>query len=225
MIGTMRSPLFDQINAEVQTADRFVLQSTKMLKVTLGPDVLAAKGAMVAHQGQVQFHHESSGSLARFVKRAVSADDQALMRVSGPGEVFFAHAAEHVFLLQLEGDAISVGGSSLLAFDAALQWDIHRTKGAGMMTGGFFNTLIQGSGTVALTSHGQPMILDCSQQPTFVDPNAAVCWSANLTPGVVSSMNMSSMLRGGSGEAFQYAFHGPGFVVVQPSEGFPTATS
>jgi uncharacterized protein (AIM24 family) len=26
------------------------------------------------------------------------------------------------------------------------------------------------------------------------------------------------MLRGGSGEAFQYAFHGPGFVVVQPSE-------
>lgn len=225
MIGAMRSPLFDQINAEVQTSDRFVLQSTKMLKVTLGPDVLAAKGAMVAHQGQVQFHHESSGSLARFVKRAVSADDQALMRVSGPGEVFFAHAAEHVFLLQLEGDAISVGGSSLLVFDAALQWDIHRTKGAGMMTGGFFNTLIQGHGTVALTSHGQPMILDCSQQPTFVDPNAAVCWSANLTPGVVSSMNMSSMLRGGSGEAFQYAFHGPGFVVVQPSEGFPMATA
>lgn len=25
-----------------------------------------------------------------------------------------------------------------------------------MMTGGFFGTLIQGSGTVALTSHGQP---------------------------------------------------------------------
>jgi uncharacterized protein (AIM24 family) len=221
----MRSPLFDQVNSEVQTTERFVLQSTKMLKVTLGPDVLAAKGAMVAHQGQVQFHHESSGSLARFVKRAVSADDQALMRVSGPGEVFFARAAEHVFLLQLEGDAISVGGTSLLAFDADLHWDVHRTKGAGMVTGGFFNTLVQGAGTVALTSHGQPMILDCSQQPTFVDPNAAVCWSANLTPGVVSSMNVSSLIRGGSGEAFQYAFHGPGFVVVQPSEGYPTATA
>ena len=171
----------------------------------------------------MQFHHESSGSLARLVKRAVTADDQPLMRVSGPGEVFFARAAEHVFLLQLEGDGISVGGSSLLAFDAQLQWDMHRTKGAGMMTGGFWNTLIQGHGTVALTSHGQPMILDCSQQPTFVDPNAAVCWSANLTPGVVSSMNVSSLLRGGTGEAFQYAFHGPGFVVVQPSEGYPVA--
>jgi uncharacterized protein (AIM24 family) len=31
-------------------------------------------------------------------------------------------------------------------------------------------------------------------------------------------MNMRSMLRGGTGEAFQYAFHGPGFVIVQPSE-------
>ncbi|MFC7360910.1 hypothetical protein [Nocardioides astragali] len=28
-----------------------------------------------------------------------------------------------------------------------------------------------------------------------------------------------SVLRGGTGEAFQYAFQGPGFVVVQPSEG------
>ena len=96
---------------------------------------------------------------------------------------------------------------------------MHRTKGAAMMTGGLFNTLVQGTGTVALTSDGEPMLLDCSQQPTFVDPQAAVCWSANLTPNVVSSMNVGSMLRGGSGEAVQYPFHGPGFVVVQPSEG------
>ena len=52
----------------------------------------------------------------------------------------------------------------------------------------------------------------------YVDINAAVCWSAGLVPQVVSSMNVRSMLRGGSGEAFQYAFHGPGFVVVQPYE-------
>jgi uncharacterized protein (AIM24 family) len=33
------------------------------------------------------------------------------------------------------------------------------------------------------------------------------------------------LLRGGTGEAFQYAFHGPGFVVVQPSEGYPIASA
>lgn len=219
----MRSPLFDQTHAEIQTADRFALQSNKMLKVTLGPDVLAAKGSMVAHQGAVKFHHESSGSLSRFVKQAVTTDDPSLMRVTGPGEVFFARGAETVFLMLLEGEGISIGGRSLLAFDATLHWDIHRTKGAGIVAGGFFNTLVQGHGTVALSTHGRPMILDCSQQPTFVDPHAAVCWSANLQPGMVSSMNMRSMLRGGTGEAFQYSFHGPGFVVVQPSEGFPMA--
>lgn len=216
----MRSDIFDRSNLEVETDQRFVLQSSKMLKVTLGEPVLAAKGSMVAYQGAVQFHHKGADSLAKFVKRAISSDDQALMTVSGQGDVFFARFAENVFLIQLEGDAISVGGSSLLAFDANLQWDLHRTRGAGMMTGGLFNTLVHGHGTVALTSAGQPVILDCSQQPTFVDPNAAVCWSANLVPDVVSSMNMTSLLRGGTGEAFQYRFHGQGFVVVQPSEGF-----
>lgn len=87
-----------------------------------------------------------------------------------------------------------------------------------MMAGGLFNTVISGQGTAALVSVGQPVVLDCSQQPTYVDVQAAVAWSANLVPDIVSSMNMRSMLRGGTGEAFQYAFHGPGFVIVQPSE-------
>ena len=215
----MRSDLFAETHNEVQSQERFVKQSSKMLKVTLGPDVLSAKGAMVAFQGQVQFNHEGSGSLGKFMKRALTSEDTPLMRVSGQGEVFFAQEAANLFLITLENDGISVNGSNLLAFDAHLEWDVHRTKGAGMMSGGLFNTLIQGQGTVALTSDGEPLILDCSQQPTFVDTQAAVCWSANLAPDVVNSMNMKSLLRGGSGEAIQYAFHGPGFVVVQPSEG------
>jgi uncharacterized protein (AIM24 family) len=35
---------------------------------------------------------------------------------------------------------------------------------------------------------------------------------------MVSSMNVRSLVRGGSGEAFQYVFSGPGFVIVQPNE-------
>jgi uncharacterized protein (AIM24 family) len=215
----MRSTLFDQRNAEIATADRFALQNPWLLKATLGPDVLAVKGAMVAYQGQVTFTHEGAGSMRRLLKKVMTSEDNPLMRVSGQGEVFFARNASTVFLVTLEGDAISVNGSSLLAFDASLEWDIRRVKGAGMVAGGFFNTEITGSGVVALTSDGQPVLLDCSQQQTFVDVQAAVAWSANLVPQVVSSMNLKSMLRGGSGEAFQYAFQGPGFVVVQPSEG------
>lgn len=221
----MRSHLFEAVHNEVQTAERWALQSPYMLKTTLGSDVLAAKGAMVAYQGRVQFHHEGAGSLSRLMKKVLTSEDTPLMRVSGAGEVFFARQAEHVFLVQLEGDGLSVDGQNLLAFDASVDWDIRRVQGAGMMSGGLFNVLLQGSGMVALTSDGPPMLLDCSQQPTYVDVQAAVAWSANLVPQVVSSMNVRSMLRGGTGEAFQYAFSGPGFVVVQPSEGRPVAQS
>ncbi|WP_114422402.1 AIM24 family protein [Nocardioides houyundeii] len=215
----MRSELFDQVNEERATAERFSLHHRKTLRAVLGEPVLAAKGAMVAYQGQVSFEHKSAGSLGKMMRRLVTSEDTPLMTVAGQGEVFFADAAKDIFLVHLEGDGLSVNGSSLLAMDASLEYDVHRVKGAGMMTGGMFNTLIQGTGTVALTSDGPPLILDCSQTPTAVDINAAVCWSAGLTPQVVSSMNMRSMLRGGTGEAFQYSFHGPGVVVVQPSEG------
>lgn len=220
----MRSHLFDAASTEVTSAERWARQNTKMVKATLGEDVLSAKGAMVAYQGEVTFDHEGSGSLGRFVRRALTSEDTPLMRVRGSGEVFFARRAQDVFLVTLENDALSVNGPNLLAFDAALQWDVHRVQGAGMLSGGMFNTVIQGAGTVALCSDGQPVLLDCSTQPTFVDVQAAVAWSANLTPGIRSSMNVRSLIRGGTGEAFQYAFHGPGFVVVQPSEGMPIVT-
>ena len=50
----MRSELFNQAHNEVHTGERYTLQSPKMLRVSLGPDVIAAKGVMVAYTGQVQ---------------------------------------------------------------------------------------------------------------------------------------------------------------------------
>ena len=216
----MQSDLFTQSNLEVE-GKRFALQNPQLLRVALGGDVLSVKGAMVAFQGQVRFDHEKAGGVGKLLKKMVTSEDLPLMRVSGQGEVFFANEAGYVYLIDLAGDGISVNGRNLLAFDAALQWDINRVKGAGVMAGGLFNTTVTGTGTVALCTVGHPVVLDCSQQPTYVDVQACVAWSASLVPNVVSSMNFKSMLRGGSGEAFQYSFHGPGFVVVQPSEWAP----
>ena len=217
----MRSALFSEQNQEMQTNERWALQSPRMLRTILGEDVIATKGAMVAFQGQIQFQHEGSGSIGKLVKKLLTSEDAPMMRVSGGGEVFFARQANNIFLLQLEGDAISVSSKNLLAMDTTIDWDIRRVQGAGMASGGLFNLLLQGHGVTAICCEGEPLILDCSQQPTFVDAHAVVCWSGNLVPQVHSSLNMRSMLRGGSGEAFQLAFHGPGFVVVQPSEGVP----
>lgn len=217
----MRSPLFDQIHAENQSGQRWTLQSGKMLRVGMGPDVLAAQGAMVAYQGRMAFKYEGAGSVGRFVKKLVSGEGGNLQRVSGEGEVFFARRAEDVFLLELENDGLTINSPSLLAFDAHLDWDIRMLGNAGLMAGGLFNLELRGAGLCAVSSDGPPMILDCSQQPTFVDPQAAVCWSSDLQPSIRNDASMGALFGRGSGEAFQLAFHGPGFVVVQPSEGQP----
>ena len=218
--ATMKSELFAQSNLEVE-GQRFALQNPQLLRVALGPDVLAVKGAMVAFQGQVRFDHEKAGSVGKLLKKMVTSEDMPLMRVSGQGEVFFANEAGYVYLVELGGDGISVNGRNLLAFDAALQWDINRVKGAGMMAGGLFNTTVSGTGSVALCTRRTPRRPRLLPAADVRRRAGCVAWSANLVPHVVSSMNMKSMLRGGSGEAFQYAFHGPGFVVVQPSEWAP----
>lgn len=217
----MRSSLFDQNNREKETNQRWTTQSSKMLRVGFGPDALAAKGAMVAYQGAFEFKHEGSGSIGNFLKKAVTNEGGQLMRVRGQGEVFFARRAQDVFTIALEGpqEALTVNTASLLAFDDSLTWNITSIGNAGIMAGGLFNLTLSGTGTVGVSSDGPPIILDCSVQPTYVDPQAAVCWSANLQPSIKNDFKMGSLIGRGSGESFQLAFHGPGFVVVQPSEG------
>lgn len=221
----MRSNLFDSANYEVQTNDLFVLQNSKMLRARIMPGrgVISRKGAMVAYQGNVDFKHKGSDSVGQMFKKMVSSDNAPLMNVTGDGDVFFAERASEVHVIDLEGDGITVNGSSLLAFTDSLTYDINRVQGVGMVTGGVWNTTVHGVGQVAITSHGQPVMLDCSQQPTFCDIEATVAWSSSLVPSIKSSMSAAAFIGRGSGEAFQYAFHGPGFVIVQPSEGFRIA--
>ena len=64
----MRSSLFDQSNHELQSEQTFALQNPQLLRVHLGGDVLAVKGAMVAYQGQMRFDHEKAGSVGKLFK-------------------------------------------------------------------------------------------------------------------------------------------------------------
>src|SRR3546814_534328 len=175
----MKSDLFEQTNLRANSQERWALQNDQMLRVGLGPDVLATKGAMVAYQGQVQFQHEKSGSMAKLAKKIVTSEDVSLMRVTGQGEVWFAGDAGYVFLLELENEGVSANFRNLLAFDSSLTWDIDGASGAGMMAGGVVTTGVGGTGTGAVHGVGKRTVVDCSQQPVYVDPNSAVCWSAS----------------------------------------------
>jgi uncharacterized protein (AIM24 family) len=215
----MRSDLFSE-SKEVEATSNFTLQNHKMVKCVLGPDVLARQGAMVAYQGEVKFDHEGAG-LARFVKQMATGESIPLMRCSGHGDVFFADRARNVTILYLDNDGITMGGQNVLAFDASLSWDIKMVQGmAGIGSQGLFNIVVQGTGWIALTSTGTPLVIDIHPaSQTFVDAQSAVAWTTSLRTSVSASVTLGSLIGRGSGELWKMRFEGQGgFVVVQPTE-------
>lgn len=215
----MRSELFSQQNLEVEGEGLFVRQNSKMMKVELNQGgVQALAGSMVAYQGNVSFEHQGSKDVTDWLKKKVTGEGLPLMRITGTGEVFLANMSGDVHILTLENDAISINGANILAYTDGLQSDITFMRGAGLLAGGLFNTTLSGTGQVAIVTDGTPVVLETGQGPTFVDPDAAVCWSANLQPQLTASLGMKAMIGRSSGEEMQLGFHGQGFVVVQPSE-------
>lgn len=218
----MRSALFSADNLEKESNQPGMrLQNSKMLKIELNGECMARTGSMVAYQGQVQFQALGSGGLGKFLKQKLTGEGVPLMKLTGRGDVFLADLASDVHIIDLEpGDALSINGSSVLAFDSTLQYDIKMVQGAGMLSSsGLFNCVFTGHGRLAVTTKGTPVVLNVDA-PTYVDPQAAVCWSASLQTGYhrAEQLGVGTLLGRRTGEAFTMSFAGQGFVVVQPSE-------
>src|ERR1044071_1349484 len=218
----MRSALFAAENMEKESEQPGMrLQNSKMLKVELNGEIMARTGSMVAYQGQMQFQALGSGGVGKWLKQKVTGEGVPLMKIAGRGDLFLADRAADIHLIDLEpGDAISINGSNVLAFDPTLQYDIKMVQGMGMMSNaGLFNCVFSGQGRLAITTKGTPVVLTVDQ-PTYVDPQAAICWSAGLQTGYhrADQMGLGTLLGRRTGEAFTMSFAGQGFVVVQPSE-------
>jgi uncharacterized protein (AIM24 family) len=212
----VRSELFKQESmAQPPTAPGMSLQHSKCVKYVVNGEVLARQGAMIAYRGQIQFEVKSQGA-GNFIRRAVTGEGLPLMACRGQGEIWFAQGANDCFIIDVEpGDALSINGRNVLVFDPSLQYQIQRVQGAGM-----FNSVFTGSGRLAITCEGQPIVIPVApNQPVFIDTDAVIGWSANLQSSIQKSQSLGSMLRGGSGELFQLALNGQGFAIVQPSEG------
>lgn len=222
----MRSNLFAPQNAEAQTQQPgMALQNSKMLKIALAGEMMARQGSMVAYQGNVQFAALGSGGVGNFIKQQLTGEGVPLMKLTGQGDVFLADLASDIHLIDLEGphDALTINGKNVLAFDTGLKYEIRRVQGAGMLSNaGLFNCVFSGAGRIAITAKGTPVVLNVDQ-PTYADPQAAICWSASLQTGMhrADQMGLGSLLGRTTGEAFTMSFSGQGFVVVQPSEELP----
>jgi uncharacterized protein (AIM24 family) len=207
---------------EVESQNAFSLQNSKLLKVELNQVTIQAKlGSMVAYQGEVKFEHAGSGGIGRLVKKAVTGEGTRLMKMEGSGEVFLADQAQDIHLIKLENDQVTCNGANLLAFDAGIDWDIKKVEGGAgsMLAGGLFNTILSGTGWVAILSDGPPVLLDVGGAPTFADAQAAITWSSGVQTQVKVDASVKTLVGRGSGETVQVAFSGQGWVLVQPSEG------
>jgi uncharacterized protein (AIM24 family) len=205
---------------ETASQEAFALQNSKLLKVNLQEVTIQAKlGSMVAYQGDVSFEHAGSGGVSRLVKKAVTGEGASLMKISGTGEAFLGDQAQDIHLIKLENDQITCNGANLLAFDSGIEWDIRREKGASAMAGGLFNMALSGSGWVAVISDGPPVLLQTGEAPTYADPSAAITWASSVQTSIKTDVNLKTLTGRGSGETVQMAFSGPGWVLVQPSEG------
>lgn len=222
------SQFVDQHAEQALNQGAFELESERVLEVNLSGQtnmVWMKMGAMVAYRGDIKFEREGmlEQGMGNLLKKAISGEGARLSRASGQGKLYVADGGKRITVLELAGESFFVNGNDLLCFTPTLKHEITMMrKVSAIASGGLFNVRVSGTGLVAIVTHGKPLVLRVTpQSPVFTDPQATVAWSGSLTPEVKTDMSFKTLLGRGSGESFQMAFHGDGFVVVQPYEETP----
>ncbi|MES4904706.1 MULTISPECIES: AIM24 family protein [unclassified Streptomyces] len=220
----MQSPLFGL--TENQTQDRYALQNPQLLRVSLEghQDVLARKGTMVAYQGLIEFDGEYQTQGQRRA-RARTGEALDLMRCSGQGTVYLANLAQHVHVVDVDHEGLTVDSAYVLALDSTLHWEsIAVDSQYGISGSGKYNLNISGRGKVALMTSGQPLMLQVTPDKYVnVDADAIVAWSTSLRVQMQAQTHSSGVWRrrGNTGEGWELSFLGQGYALVQPSELLP----
>lgn len=203
--------------------DFFELEKPALLEINLkNQKIMAKAGSMVSYIGNIDFKREGmmSKGLGGLIKKAISGEGTSLMYASGTGKLYLADEGKKVKIIKLKNEAIFVNGNDVLALEESISNEIKMLKSvAGMMSGGLFQVKLSGSGYIAITTHGEPILLKVSPgQPVYTDPNATVAWSEDLSPSIKTNLTLGSFIGRGSGESFQLEFVGNGWVLVQPYE-------
>ncbi|WP_353633390.1 AIM24 family protein [Halobacterium sp. NMX12-1] len=199
-------------------ADGFRKENNRLLGIPVDGSVMIRAGSMVSYTGELTFTGKASaeGGLTGFVKEAVTSEGTPVMVAEGTGYLYVADRSKKVQILDLDdGESVSVNGNDVLAFDSGVDYEISTIGSlSGVAAGGLTNVYLTGPGEVAVTTHGDPLVVE---PPVKTDPDATVAWSDGLSPSF--SVNKAFEIGQTSGESVQMEFTGDdGFVVIQPHE-------
>lgn len=211
---------FVNANEPKEGGESFQLENGKLLDIDLEGSVTTKTGSMVAYSGDISFTGKSSaeGGITGFLKEKATGEGTDVMEATGTGHLYVADQGKEVQIIELDaGEEISVNGNDVLAFESSVNYEVRTMKSiAGFTAGGMTNVFLSGPGTIAITTHGDPLVL---QPPVRTDPSATVAWSGSLSPGSYADKTLSNMIGSSSDETYQLDFSGSeGFVVVQPYE-------
>jgi uncharacterized protein (AIM24 family) len=210
---------FKTENAPTESDKQFQLENSYTLDVAVEGSLMAKAGSMISYTGDLSFTGQASaeGGITGIIKEATTSEGTPIMNVEGTGHVYLADKEKKIQVLELDqGESITVNGEDVLAFESDVNYEISKMDTlAGAFAGGFTNVYLQGPGHVAITTHGDPIVME---PPVTTDPSATAAWSGT-SPEVEVNKNLSDMIGQESGERFQMNFDGQGgFVVVQPYE-------
>jgi len=207
-----------QFDDAADTVETFTHESAYTLEVDVEGSVTAKAGSMIAYEGDLSFTGTASaeGGITGMIKEAATGEDAPVMEVEGDGTLYLADQQKKIQVLRLGADdAITVNSEDILVFEPSVDFAVETMDSlAGAFAGGFTNVTLSGPGCVAITTHGDPLVLE---PPVSTDPSATVAWSG-VSPSIEIERNLSDMIGQESGERFQMNFDGDGFVVVQPYE-------
>ena len=217
--------LFDAQVSRRTSGKAFELRSDRLLDVNLNGKVWMRTGAMVAYTGTVRFTREglAEHGITKLIKKTVTGEGTMLTKATGQGSLYLADRGKKISIIDLKGHTLVVNGTSLLAFEETVQWDITMLRQfAAIWAGGFFNVRMSGNGLVAVTTVGDPVMLRVTQsEPLMTDASATVAWSGSLLPQFKTDIAMNTLIGRTSGETLQMRFDGDGFVIIQPFEEVP----
>lgn len=199
--------------------------------VAPGREILARRGAMLFHRGDVGFSPVGSGpgGAGGTAGRLLAGEQVSMMVARGSGTVHYGFGGLYLTVIDLDGSGpLSVEADRLVAHDASLQSTVvflgqqGGLRGAvrGAVSGqGLFTTQLHGVGSVAVLSHGGTIAIPIDgSRPTAVDPQAYVAHLGRVDVGVAASVGWRDAVGRGSGEAIQLRLTGQGTVYVQASE-------
>ncbi len=206
------------------TRNGFYLDNDNTLNISLKGKVSIKTGAMIGYTGHMKFVGEGlfARGFGNFIKSLISGKGSSLTQAIGRGHLLVADEGKKVILLTLQDETLIVNGKDILAFADKINYSIRMMqKIASVLNKGLFSVSLEGTGNVAFTSYGTPIVIQMSEVKSIItDPNATIAWSGNLQPQIKTDIGIKNLFGMGGGENFQMKFEGDeGFIIIQPCEG------